>query len=154
MEHHDGVADVSPINIIKYLFANGVPVDDMYFDIETTESGHDFDTDNNQGNFVEHVSQCQRTRIWVKDLSEKGSPKMVRAILLWSCDWKDGFGPSRIKNNRGSVDAMTITLAPRKNSINGIQNTFLVAVGLKRSKKGWDKVGHRFNEDIRLLSLQ
>lgn len=154
VEHHDGVAYVSPINIIKYLFANGVPVDDMYFDIETTESGHDFDTDNNQGNFVEHVSQCQRTRIWVKDLSEKGSPKMVRAILLWSCDWKDGFGPSRIKNNRGSVDAMTITLAPRKNSINGIQNTFLVAVGLKRSKKGWDKVGHRFNEDIRLLSLQ
>ena len=156
VENIDGVAYVSPIDIIKYLFANGVPVDDMLFHSEHLQ-GTDFDTDNNKEVFIETVSQCQRTAIWMQELeakSHKEGSKMKKAVLLWGCDWKDGFGPSRVKNNRGSVDAMTITLAPPKGLVNATENTFLVAVGLKRYKKGWTEVSHRFREDVRKLSVQ
>jgi hypothetical protein len=155
VEQYDGVAYLSPLCIVKYLFANGVPIDDMLLDFESTSSSQ-LDADNDGHNVIEHVYQNQKTVQWKEDLwhhaAETRLPKSTKAILLWACDWKDGFGPSKTKNNRGSVDAMTITLAPPKHLVNGIDNTFLVAVGLKRSKKGWETVAHKYRNDMRQLS--
>jgi hypothetical protein len=66
-------------------------------------------------------------------------------------DWKDGFGPSKVKNNRGSVDVKTFTMSPPKDLINGTANTCAVALGLKNAK-GWNKVEHMYNKDLQELT--
>ena len=156
VEQHGRVAYVSPINIVKFLFANGMPVDDMLFDLEASSLSN-FDANNDAQRLIEHVCQNQKTVKWKEDLCnracETGLAKSTKAVLLWACDWKDGFGPSRSKNNRGSVDCMTIILSPPKDSVNKIHNTFLVGVGPKKSKEGWRTVARKFKDDMRQLSL-
>ena len=45
------VACVSPISVVKYLFANSVPVDNMLFDFEGAGSSH-LDANNDGHNFT------------------------------------------------------------------------------------------------------
>ena len=59
VEQYDGVAYLSPLCIVKYLFANGVPIDDMLLDFESTNSSQ-LDADNDGHNVIEHVYQNQK----------------------------------------------------------------------------------------------
>jgi hypothetical protein len=50
---------VSPISIVKYLFVNGVPIDDMLSDFDGTSYSH-LDANNDGHNLIKHVCQNQR----------------------------------------------------------------------------------------------
>lgn len=141
VENLHGVSYVSPVHIFKYLVANAVPIDQIVFDRDSKRRA--------ECHHVGHVDECTKTAQWHKELTTVCATQ--KAIMVWGCDWKDGFGPSRTKNNRGSVDAMTITFSPPKHLVNATANTFLVAVGLKRYTKGWNEVAHRFRKAIRIL---
>lgn len=147
VENLNGVSYVSPMHILKYMFANGVPVDNILFDPKHHQYPSSMDV-------VGHVDECKKFLNWRQKLVEDGAAfsTMTGGVLIWASTYEDGFGPSRTKNNRGSVVAMTITFAPPKNLVNATANTFLVAVGLKRSHGGWEAVANRFKKDMELLS--
>jgi hypothetical protein len=156
VEDLGGVAYVSPIHIVKFLFANGVPVDDIVVNSGVQSDNEEEEEDKR----VFHVADTTTAKQWLQEIidNNKSSPEgekkegVQRAVCLWGSDWKDGFGPSRVKNNRGSVDAWTLTISAPKHLINATDNTFLMAIGLKKSKKGWREVQHRFKEDMGQLS--
>ena len=79
--------------------------------------------------------------------SEK-KPKVV--TCLQSTDWQDGFGPSKVKNNRTNIDFRSVTISPPKTSVNGTQNSFIIALGLKQSE-GWEEVGRLFHKELNQL---
>jgi hypothetical protein len=78
-----------------------------------------------------------------------GYPKAVVVNLV--SDWRDGFGPSRTKNNRKSVLLWTFTVGATKDSSNSGDNTFILAVGSK-DNPSWTKVERFFSRDMNVVS--
>jgi len=72
-------------------------------------------------------------------------------MCLWLTDWEDGFGPGKVKSNRNNVDCKTLTISPVKNSINATDNTFPVAIGLKKAP-GWRKVQRMYYLELQELT--
>ena len=138
-----GVAFIRPLNIVKYMFANGVPIDDFW--AGSNYNGPNID-EAGDGK-VHTVRQCQKSVQWAKEMSES---LRQSAVLCPVSDWWDGFGPNRVKNNRYSVECQTFTCSAPKDLTNTINNTFLMAIGLKTSK-GWEKVQELFRRDMMFL---
>jgi hypothetical protein len=119
VEDIDGVAYVSPLNIVKFLFAHGIPVDDMLVEFHDSEQLKK--TSKEQ---VFYVSDCLRAKQWRSSIvaeSKKDdlvASKMKSSVASWLVKWKDGFGHSRVKNFRGSTDAQSLTCSPPKHLIN------------------------------------
>lgn len=150
-----GVAYIEPLHIIKFLFANGVPVDDILVEFQDGEGTPERTPMEEPADTKVHcVSQCKKAREWKRELTQKGPPSTVpenKALVCWLTKWKDGFGHSRVKNNRGSTDCMSFTCSPPKDKVNASTNTFLLAIGLKKAK-GWRRVHHLLEEDMRALT--
>ena len=85
-----GVSYVGPKHILKFAFANGVPVDDIVVYAGAPAPGIDATSR------VHHVSECRKFTQWLAHLATSSTQKCV---VCWIADWKDGFGPSRVKNN-------------------------------------------------------
>ena len=153
-----GVSYVSPISILKFCFANGVPVDDIVVQSGApllSDEGNSSDDESTIGDetMVCHVSQCRKVTEWTGHLASNREKAYAKLVALGLSDWKDGFGPSRVKNNRGSVDAWTFTISPPKHLVNATDNTFLMGLGPKKATKGWDAVAHMFRKDMEHLTL-
>ena len=142
-----GVSYTTPESIIKYAFANGVPVDDIM--VEAVGAPEFEFQSEDEDRKVYHVGECRKATKWLDGLATSSTHK--KSLACWLADWKDGFGPSRVKNNRGSVDAWTFTIAPPKHLINATENTFLLALGPKNAHEGWEAVGHMFRKDMKRL---
>jgi hypothetical protein len=152
----DGVAYISPKAIIAFLVANGIPIDDIV--IRRPLSKEKQKSCDGHPSRVLHIEDCKKAVDWMNDVAEtyyssnpgapnSGAPKHEAVVFVPVVDWKDGFGHSNVKNNRGSVDVKTFTVSPPKDSINGTANTCAVALGLKNAK-GWNKVEHMFNNEL------
>ena len=141
------LAYVDPIHIIKFLFANGIPIDPIAVDPTA-----DVDYAPGQG-IIQNVSESKAVCDMVKEVAT--SPKLddksgPPTVILWCMDWRDGFGPQRVKNNRKSVVAWTLSVAPTPDKVNSTDNTFLMAVGLKSSKH-WSTLEHRIAKAMSVL---
>ncbi len=134
------IAYASPVEIVKYLFANAVPVDNMKSAVKSSQR--------NKRHAIVNVSESKSAEELLDRISENGNKKI---IPLWATDWRDGFGPSRTKNNRNSVVAWTITIAPPKENINSTSNTFLMALGVKKNK-AWPEVERMVYRDLKELA--
>ena len=73
-----------------------------------------------------------------------------KVLCLWVTDWQDGFGPGKVKNNRNSVDLKTITISPPPHLVNSTDNTFPVAIGLKKAS-GWRSVQRAYYQELHEL---
>ena len=159
----DGVAYVSPKATIAYVIANGIPIDD--FLLNTQGKLHSLLPQRCSGK-VHHTCQSKKAINWIDDIrkayygarnttedsdSKNGAPKLA-VVLVPVSDWCDGFGPGKVKNNRNSVDLKTFTISPPKHLVNGTNNTFPVAMGLKKSTVGWKKVERMFRAEIEELT--
>jgi hypothetical protein len=150
-----GVAYVSPKAIIAFMMANGVPMDDIVI-VSPLSDGMQ-ESEDPSSIPVLHVQDSRKARAFMKDVMDKyyrsnpGAPKYPFVVIIYLVDWKDGFGPSKVKNNRGSVDVKTFTISPPKAMVNGTANMCDVAIGLKTAK-GWNQVEHMFNKDLQDLT--
>ena len=156
----DGVAYVSPRATIAFIIANGIPIDDFILNSQ----GKPLSPSEGCHRKVHHTSQCKKAINWINDIqkgyygagdmmddSKNGAPKPA-VVLLPLSDWCDGFGPGKVKNNRNSVDLKTFTISPPKHLVNATNNTFPVAMGLKKSTQGWKKVEKLFRAEIEELT--
>lgn len=150
IEDIQGIACVSPISTVKCIFANGLPLDDFLVCADAKVKQNPSIDESP----VFHVSQCPKVVSWERDTIQRmqeSEEEHKVLILCWFTDWMDGFGPSRVKNNRGSVVAWTFTCSPRKDAVNSTDNTFLMAVGPKNSA-GWSEVRHRVKNECHVLT--
>lgn len=156
----DGVAYTRPLAIIAFLFANGIPIDDMVVTSNSPiYSGPDYERR------VHNVDECQKAVDWVRAIqtdyygSENGAPKSdsnfgakhPAVVCLHLSDWTDGFDSGKVKSNRNAIDSKTLTISPPKHLANATDNTFCVALGLKKAK-GWKKVEEMFRMEVEALT--
>lgn len=157
-EDVDGVAYVSPKAIISFLMANGIAIDDFVVTPNTAAFAEDAHLRR-----VHSVSECHKSVEWIQEIqrnyfgSKNGAPDLnfgasPFVVLLPISDWTDGFDSARVKSNRNAIDSKTMTISPPKCLINGTENTFAVALGLKKAKAGWRKVEARFREELESLT--
>ena len=85
-----------------------------------------------------------------KGLGQKNLFPVV--VCLTMSDWADGFGPSKVKCNRTTMDVKTITISPTKQEVKATNNTFACAVGIKGNHKGWEAVAQRFYQVMSSLT--
>jgi hypothetical protein len=139
----DGIAYTNPINVIRHLLAFSTEVDlfmvcgnEEVQQQQTTTTG------------VLHVTQSKWAQEWKKQIKEKYPA--INAILLWVVDWRDGFGANRTKQNRKSTNAWTFSVATPQHTINSLNNTLPIALGLKKNPS-WSLVEDQFRSDMSSL---
>ena len=140
-----GIGYVSPYDIVRFVFAMGIEVDNVVVNREKPDGSYDSET-----SIVLDVSQClalRRLKTGVKQNKNSSDPV---SLIVWCVDWRDGFGANRAKSMRKPLVAWTWTVSPPKEKINAVDNTFAVAVGLKKST-GWNDVEHQFRKDVALF---
>lgn len=152
VENMNGIAYVSPENILRYSYANGISVDDTFVDFRGSRPTYPKALTGSKAIF--HVSQTRAAEEALKSVAEagrnvEGYPGMVVVNLV--SDWRDGFGPSRTKNNRKSVLLWTLTIGAPKDRSNSGQNTFILAIGTKNNRN-WAAVERRFATDMLAVS--
>ena len=161
-----GIAHVSPLALLAQMFGNGVPIDNIIISQEAIgENSH-------KCNKVQHISQCDKVELWRRQKEQEhcglgsrkgpgtgsrkapGTKKSLFPVVvcLTISDWADGFGPSKVKCNRTTMDVKTITISPTKQEVNATNNTFACAVGIKGNHKGWEAVAQRFYQDMSSLT--
>jgi hypothetical protein len=148
VENIDGVAFISPINIARYMFANGVPIDDFWIGSSRAESSLHATFDGK----VHHVQQCRKATQFATEMSQLLGKDNEATVLCPTSAWLDGFGPNRNKNKFLSVDCQTFIGSAPKDLTNALDNTSLMALGLASQSTGWEKVQKRIREDMRVLS--
>jgi hypothetical protein len=137
VENFSGIGYVSPANILRYLFGFSVEMD--HFTVQDSQT---------PGDATFHVNQSSFAMKWRQELQAMHPDKVH--LLVWLTHWRDGFGPNRTKNNRKSAVAWTASFSTPKGRINSIDNTRLIALGLKKNE-AWPDVEHKFEEDMRLF---
>ena len=88
-----GVAYISLEHIVKFMFAHGICVDDIFVQVHETEAA-EFSSSR-----VEHVEQCRRVMEWKHSVAGKlqnidGGASVRKCLVGWTTMWKDGFGHS------------------------------------------------------------
>ena len=72
----------------------------------------------NNERIVFHVSQSKAVDDWKREALQHGTQQHQNSLFAWACDWRDGFGANRTKQNRKSTNAWTFTLLTPKYRIN------------------------------------
>ena len=154
------IAYVNPVHIIRFFFANGLEFDPVmvFPNAKTCDSDLDIGGGTRK---VFHIHESEVIRGIKKKVIMKNNENATTnninehdnnnetvepKVIVWCCDWRDGFGTGRTKNNRKSVIAWTLTIAPPKDRVNTTDNTFPIAMGLGKSKF-WPEVEHRYRKD-------
>jgi hypothetical protein len=138
VQNFSGIGYVSPLNILRYLL--GFSTEMEHFTVLD---------DQVPGDATFNVHQSSFAIEWKKELT-KLYPSEVH-LLIWLTHWRDGFGPNRIKNNRKTAVAWTASFSTPKGRINAIDNTRLIALGMKKND-AWTDVEHQFEQDMRQFS--
>lgn len=153
----DGVAYASPKACVAFLMASGIPIDDVIVTATTPDTSIP-----DHLRRVHNVDESQKAMDWFRQIqhdyygskngapeidSNSGAPKHPAVVCLHLSDWKDGFDSAKVKSNRNAIDSKTFTISPPKSRINGTENTFAVALGLKKAK-GWRKVEAMFRKEL------
>lgn len=152
VQNFNGIAYVSPPDIIKFAFANGVRVDDIYLDYGKEDDATTTD-DNKPPERVYYASDSLLLRSMLQEAKLNG-PQCADAklvVMLPMSDWGDGFNASHTKTNRKSIVAQTLSLSPEKQRVNATDNTFVFALGLKKSShnmKDWQALERQYQQDL------
>ena len=149
VENVDGIAYVSPINILKYAFSLGIEMDLALVNASTKIPNMDPIGSKKCHHIQESIAFKEVLRDQV--LAMQGLPENSAVFVVHAFDWGDGFGANRTKQNRKSVVVKSITYAPPEDKINTGNNTFAVAVGSK-SSPGWAKIEHKYRIDMQAIS--
>lgn len=157
----DGVAYVSVRAIVAFAMANAIPIDDVLVTADSPDT-----TGPDHLRRVHNVDECQKSVDWYRKIqstyygskngapnsnSNSGAPKHPAIVCINLSDWADGFEAAKVKSNRNAIDSKTFTISPPKCQVNGTDNTFPLAVGLKRAK-GWRKIAQMFREEVEELT--
>ena len=151
------IAYVNPKHILLFIIAHELKLDVLISDVDFVPSDDKIPmlSPPDPQEKIYHISECQELKclmhakieiLKTRGETERGRKPRIRIIFGWITDWRDGFGPSKVKNNRKSVVAWTISFSTPKENVNSTSNTFLFAVGMKDSA-GWPEVEHRFRKD-------
>ena len=151
-----GVAYVSPRNILTFLMANGIPIDNVHVDFNDPSTLPYTGT-------VHNSSKCRKAIDWYNSIKSRykaeqnrttsnlgapnsnyGAPNFCTVIPLSVSDWADGFGPGKVKNNQSSIDCKSFTISPPKHLVNSGDNTF---AGPKQAP-GWPEVERLFRAEL------
>ena len=143
VENYNGIGYVSPINILRFMFACGVEVDDFCF------NGAD-DVISGNEKMVVHVTDSAAAKEISNYARENNGFGKNPLILLWNSDWLDGFGANRTKQNRNPMRLWILASGPPKDKVNSTDNTLPVAVGMKKNSF-WPQVERRFRDDMESL---
>ena len=147
--NYGGVALTRPLDILTFMFANAVPMDDIFI------MGSCNGDQSPKSKKVLNVEDCKKARDWLAAVradyydSKNGAPKYPGAVGVVIVTWKDGFCYNRCKGNR-SIDVKTMNVGAPKDMINGTDNTFPMAIGMKKAK-GWDTVERVCAKDFQEL---
>ena len=148
-----GVAYVSPLAIIAFVMGMGIPIDDVFVTADSSPV-------NTGTKRVNNVDQCLKASEWYREIqknyygseSPPGAPSKYPAVVcIHLSDWSDGFDAAKVKANRSGIQSKTFTVSPPKHATNGTDNTFAVALGLKKAA-GWKKVEELFRTEVEELT--
>ncbi len=154
----DGVAFVRPLAVIAFVMGTGIPIDDIVVTADSPPpAGPEY------LRRVHNVDGCKKAVSWFEEIQKNyygsengapssnfGAPKHPAVVCLYLSDWTDGFDSAKVKSNRNAIDSKTLTVSPPKNLVNATDNTFAVALGLKKAK-GWKKVEEMFRAEVEEL---
>lgn len=153
VENVDGVGYVSPEHAIRFAFASGVDVDEFTMRLERNDPGCKGKNEADKILYVRQSREADKMRKEaLENLTEKEREDWKNLLLCWCVDWRDGFGPSHTKQNRNSVVAWTWTISPPDKKINDTENTFPIAIGLKKNYSAFFKVERKIVDDIAKLT--
>ena len=151
VENINGIAYVSPYSALLYMMACAKDMDDFMVEVPASNA-----TSNNNPpatfttfTVVNHITESKAASEWKKQAYHQLQaeyPGGLKCVLLWYCDWRDGFGANRTKQNRKSTNAWTISFSTPKGQVNSLSNTLPIALGLKKNPH-WHLVEKRFKED-------
>ena len=140
------VAYVNPIHTLKYLMAHGFPIDNFWVECG---SGAAPVLPRKASDKVFHIAQSKAAENAMMQVqAELINGELCLVIIVPSSCWQDGFNSSRSKLNRKSVTAGTWSAGGPKEKVNALDNTFLVALGVKGNTKGWTRVAHQLRIDL------
>ena len=159
VENIAGIAYMSPLNAVRYWFANSTEVDDTFFKLPLEGEPPPADLTFDPSRTVHQISQCKVFNEWKRELYDAAKKNMPESfsrqyphvLMCWAVDWRDGFGANRTKQNRKSTNAWTFSLATPQTRINSLSNTLPIALGLKKNEN-WKLVEYRFLEDTKLFA--
>ena len=153
----NGVAYVSPRAIIAFVLAFGIPIDDFFVTADPPDL-------TSLEHTVHNVEDCQKALDWARKVHEQyfsskngapdlnfGAPTYEAIVCIVLSDWCDGFDSAKVKSNRNPIVSKTFTVSPPKHLVNSTENTFVVALGLKKAR-GWLQVEERFRADVEELT--
>ena len=161
-----GVAVVPLRGAIQWALALGIPVDNI---VATADGPPRTVPDKvyqikESRKVVDIINSCQKTVTLCGESTnlnsnpsttvnniENGAPG--KALVLPITVWEDGFAPSKVKNNRTTVNFRSISLSPPQKKINSCDNTLIVAIGAK-SAEGWEEAERLFLQQLNELSKQ
>lgn len=155
-EDFGGIAYVSPINILRFALANGVPINDCILD------GSYFSTENiaarnKRKNGESDVFYISESLAYEENMTRIAEARKAAGILsepivvMESCSWRDGFSANGTKNNRESPLLWTYTTGNPKDKANAGDNTFTMAIG-KKNNPNWKHVERQFHRDMEQLT--
>ena len=146
VENYNGIAYVSPINILRFVFACGIELDDFCYygaNDDVSIAGSD--------KMVVHVTDSAVAKEMRDHVRANGGFGYNPLGLLWLSDWLDGFGANRTKQNRKPIRLWIVACSPPKSKVNSTDNTLPVAVGMKKNST-WPEVERRFRDDMESIS--
>ena len=136
-----GCGYTNPVHILRYVFALGIPIDPFYVDKGDSHARNaKFTVKRNEK--IYHLFQFAVCEEWHIKVRTAGSKHQV-VFIAWVTSYRDAAMPGHSKQNRNSFIMISLMVAPPNERTNGTQNTFLVALGLKKNKEGWEAVEHQ-----------
>ena len=133
MKHH---GYVSPIEVIKLMFALDIPFEHIYLKEYKAEN-------HSQDSFYRTVAVEQSIKD-AKELYQDDEDIMV----LFGIEFNDDFDPLNNKSNKGSVFFKSLTISPKNNEVESLQNTFAIGIGQKGDH---DELENLYTSDLNKL---
>lgn len=141
-----GCSYSSPEHILRFMMALGISTDSFVVNGSAQQKMP------GAGNKIFHLSESKFGRETASVL-QASNPGRNRPILVcYLTTFRDGFNTGHVKRNRNSIVLFTVTIAPPNERTNSTYNTFLIALGLKGNKAGWEAVERQFREDMCAVS--
>lgn len=140
-----GCSYSSPQDVLRYMMALGISTDSFVVKCSAQQMP-------GAGKKIYHLSESKFGRETASALQAANPGGNKPILVCYVTTFRDGFNTGHVKRNRNSIVLFTITIAPPDERTNSTYNTFLIALGLKGNKAGWEAVERKFREDMSAVS--
>ncbi len=131
-------------DVLRHMLGLGISTDDFVL------KGNAVDVVENRSGKIFHLSQSRFGEATAAKISQ-ATDDATGTFVAYFTTFRDGFNTGHVKRNRNSIMLFTVTFAPPKERTNSTSNTFLIALGLKGNKEGWEAVERQFYKDANSL---